>query len=248
MFGLLGVIALKSSAFVTQLAKTHLRHHHVLGGTMRLNAAVIAFSSLALTAVGVSATSAPVAAASHRTCHGQRATIVGHGTVRGTSHKDVIFLTGPSVVTAGGGNDLICGSAGRDVINAGTGNDRVFGNGGNDAVVGGAGIDRINGGAGKDTINGGPGNDVESGDVGDDDLSGDDGADTLNGGIGDDVIDGGAGVDRITGGNGNDVLDGGAGADNIDGGDGLDSFESDGSDVFADSPDDPDFMDGASDS
>ena len=77
-------------------------------------------------------------------CHGHKATIVGHGHVKGTKHADVIVLTGPSTVDAGAGNDIVCGSSGHDVINAGTGNDKVYGNGGNDVENGGAGNDTLN--------------------------------------------------------------------------------------------------------
>jgi len=125
----------------------------------------------------------PVTADAHGrpTCHGVKATIVGQGLVRGTSHRDVIVLTGPSVVYAGAGNDLICGSSGRDIINGGAGNDTIYGNGGNDVENGDAGNDVLSGGAGNDVLNGGTGNDV---------LNGDAGNDVENGGAGNDVVNG----------------------------------------------------------
>lgn len=96
---------------------------------------------------------APADAATPR-CHGVRATIVGKGKINGTTSRDVIVLTGAGSVTAGNGNDLVCGSSGNDVINAGAGNDVVYGGAGNDVLIGGPGNDVLIGGAGSDTVDG----------------------------------------------------------------------------------------------
>jgi len=172
--------------------------------------------------IGMVGLAAPAQAASSATCQGERATIVGHGNVRGTNHRDVIVLTGPSVVRAYAGNDLICGSAGRDVIYAGAGNDRVYAGAGADTVFGEAGNDAINGDSGNDIISGGNGNDVVNGGTGNDAISGNSGDDTENGGAGNDAISGQAGSDHLSGGVGNDALNGGPGVDVIDGNDGAD--------------------------
>ena len=173
---------------------------------------------------------APPAEATSRWCHGARATVVGQGIVNGTSHRDVIVLTGPSVVRAGGGNDLVCGSRGVD---------RIFGGGGNDTIFGGGGNDTESGDAGNDTLDGGPGNDRQLGGLGSDVLVGGSGADRQGGGVGNDILSGGfgndaengdAGSDTLNGDRGNDDLNGGFGSDDLDGNDGADSLDG-GSDV-----------------
>ncbi|MCX6459171.1 MAG: hypothetical protein NTZ03_02565 [Actinobacteria bacterium] len=200
---------------------------------------LIAGTAGAVFVVGLAGFTAPANASTTATCHGVRATIVGHGNVRGTNHRDVIVLTGPSVVHALGGNDLICGSSGRDVVFAGAGNDRVYGGGGNDVengqngndvLDGGTGNDVQNGGAGNDTLTGGNGSDVQHGNAGNDTEVGGAGNDTETGDPGNDTLDGGLGNDTLNGGTGTDDLDGNEGADSLDGGDGSDWLHSDGSD------------------
>ena len=98
-------------------------------------------------------------------CKGKRATIVGTGgVVRGTSHRDVIVLTGASTVFAGGGNDLICGSNGADEIPRRSWPDRIFGPQRRRQICSVTKvIDSVNGGAGDDSIEGGSGRDRSSG-------------------------------------------------------------------------------------
>ena len=110
----------------------------------RIRTTVALVGAASLSTLGFIAIPVSASASTHATCHGVSATIVGHGVVRGTSHRDVIVLTGPSVVYAGAGNDLICGSSGRDIITGGTGADVIFGNGGNDVENGGLGNDDFN--------------------------------------------------------------------------------------------------------
>ena len=194
---------------------------------MKLSRLLVAGAGLALVPVAAGIAAPASASGFHAagaSCHGVRATIVAHGNVRGTSHRDVIVLTGPSTVTAGAGNDLICGSSGRDVINAGAGNDVVYAGAGNDVVNGGAGNDTISGDAGNDSLDGGDGTDTESGGAGNDTINGGNGADDLNGGAGNDNISGGAGNDSIDGGDGTDTESGGAGVDDLNGDNGDDSL------------------------
>ena len=150
---------------------------------MKLSRLLVAGAGLALVPVAAGIAAPASASGFHAagaSCHGVRATIVAHGNVRGTSHRDVIVLTGPSTVTAGAGNDLICGSPGRDVINAGAGNDLVYAGAGNDVVNGGAGNDTISGDAGNDSLDGGDGTDTESGGAGNDTYVLADGNDAAN--------------------------------------------------------------------
>jgi len=141
-------------------------------------------------------------------CLGKPATIVAHGTVRGTAHADVI-VAGPGVdrVSAGGGNDRICTAGGDDVIEGGTGSDRIDAGSGDDEVVGGNGSDLVLGGPGADTVFGKRGNDR---------LHGGPGRDFLDSGLGDDSVEGGpGGGDQVIGGVGNDHVLGGAGAGDV---------------------------------
>jgi Ca2+-binding RTX toxin-like protein len=140
---------------------------------------VIAAATVSLVGIGLANTTATFASADSPqvrkslSCKGKRATIVGTGgTVRGTSHRDVIVLTGASTVFAGGGNDLICGSKASDEIHGGRGKDRIFGRGGDDDLFGDQGDDSVNGGAGDDSIDGGSGRDRSSGGSGADDIDG----------------------------------------------------------------------------
>jgi len=212
---------------------------------------LLAGAAGAVLIIGMVGLAAP-AQASTRTCHGVPATIVGGGNVRGTAHRDVIVLTGPSVVHSGGGNDLVCGSRGADRIFGGAGNDTIYGGGGNDtesgdtgndtldggsgndrqsgglgrdSLNGGAGVDQQSGGAGDDSIVGGTGNDVENGDGGNDSLDGGAGLDQQSGGAGDDTIDGGTGNDVENGDGGNDTLNGDPGNDDLNGGSGVDDLD-----------------------
>lgn len=96
------------------------------------------------------------------TCHGHRATIVGHD----RAHS--------AVITGTRGRDVIVGTRHRDVIHARGGNDIVCGRGGADWIYGGRGDDRLSGGRDRagyraetesayaegDTIEGGPGDDL----------------------------------------------------------------------------------------
>lgn len=160
-------------------------------------------------------------------CNGQLATIVGSGTITGTS-----------------GDDVIVGSAGPDTINGLGGNDTICALAGDDSITGGEGVDVIDGGDGTDTL-------VESGatftltdtsltrmDVGvgtsTDTLAGIEQAtltgsglnDTLNasGFSGPVTLDGLAGNDILTGSPVGDTLTGGPGLDTISGGSGIDTI------------------------
>ena len=58
----------------------------------------------------------------------QPATIVGAGTIVGTSGDDVIVGSdGNDTINGGGGNDLICGEGGNDPIDGGNGDDVLIG-------------------------------------------------------------------------------------------------------------------------
>lgn len=131
------------------------------------------------------------------TCNGKLPTITSSGgQVTGTSRSDVILVLGsqPSVVNAGGGNDLVCTSNASDVIDGGAGNDTIFSSGGADIVNGGEGSDTLIAGDENDRLAGGPGND------------------SLQGGSGNDFLQGGSGIDRIDPGAGVNVC----AADNSD--------------------------------
>lgn len=114
---------------------------------------------------------------------------------------------------AGGGNDLMGGSARSDRLWGGTGNDRLLGYAGDDRLYGEQGDDTLEGGDGHDILDGGVGNDVLFGEHGNDILVGGFGADELQGGHGNDQLDGGADNDKLFGQVGNDVLNGGDGND-----------------------------------
>lgn len=86
-------------------------------------------------------------------CRGWLATIVGAGTIRGTSGPDVIVgSAGRDDIRGLGGNDVICGGRGNDRLYGHGGNDRLFGEGGRDRLVGGPGRDRLVGGRGRDSL------------------------------------------------------------------------------------------------
>ncbi len=98
------------------------------------------------------------------------------------------FVTEPTILLGGAGNDTITGGLGNDVIAGGPGNDVLIGRAGNDILIGGNG---------NDVLNGGTGNDV---------LSGGNGADYLFGGPGIDLLIGGAGRDVLEDFSGRDLL------------------------------------------
>jgi len=151
-------------------------------------------------------------------CQSIAATIVSSAAViNGTSGRDVIVVRGGGahLVTAGAGEDVICGSEGVDTINGGAGNDKIFANGGKDIVDGGSGNDTIHGGTGADSIDAGVGNDKVFGDAGNDSLTGDKGNDALSGGSGADYLFGSAGKDDLSGGAGDDAVQGGPGVDSL---------------------------------
>ena len=125
-------------------------------------------------------------AANTPTCFGQVATIVGSGTIVGTSGPDVIVGSdGPDVINGSFGDDLICGLGGNDTINGGHDNDKIDG---------GDGDDRIDGSHGDDELYGGPGNDLISASFGKDRIDGGDSDDTIGGDFAEVTIDGGPGV------------------------------------------------------
>lgn len=102
------------------------------------------------------------AAAAVPTCHGKRATIVGHDhahgrRITGTRGDDVIVGTqGPDVIHARGGDDVVCALGDKDLLVGGRGDDRLYG--GHDRT--GYHADPDSPIAVGDTINGGPGDDL----------------------------------------------------------------------------------------
>lgn len=124
----------------------------------------------------------PAGATAASTCYGRDATMVvsasSPATVKGTSERDVIVITGGRhTIWAGSGDDVICGGDAADVVHGGPGDDRIYGEAGADRLYGGLGNDRLFGSIGRDVIRGGLGNDH---------LSGGNGPDLLDGSIGDD--------------------------------------------------------------
>jgi hypothetical protein len=84
-------------------------------------------------------------------CYGVQATILGSGTIQGTSENDVIVgSSGTDYIYGGGGNDRICGLGGPDTLRGEGGADRLFGGDGWDQLSGGSGTDIANGGLGLD--------------------------------------------------------------------------------------------------
>ncbi len=137
---------------------------------------------------------------------------------------------------AGGGDDLVGGSARNDNIWGGTGNDALLGYAGDVKLYGEEGNDELQGGVGNDYLDGGIGADKLFGQVGNDILVGGDGNDLLMGFTAsneakqtlaagetdNDTLYGGNGNDQLSGGLGNDYLDGGADNDLLFGGQGDD--------------------------
>lgn|GEM_PF-482476 len=184
-----------------------------------LIAAAAVFSAYPGMAASSPASRSQAGAARVRRCLGRPATIVGHGSIRGTAHADVIVGSGgDDHIFGGGGNDRICAGGGDDTIEGGTGSDRIDAGGGEDEVIGGNGSDLVLAGSGPDTVFGERGNDR---------LYGGPGGDYLNSGLGDDTLDGGAGNgDHVIGGVGNDHLSGGPGeGDVIEGDLGTDTID-----------------------
>ncbi|MCA9148166.1 MAG: hypothetical protein KDA92_02640, partial [Planctomycetales bacterium] len=142
-------------------------------------------------------------------------------------------------VDAGGGNDLVLGSAGDDTIFGNTGNDDLRGYDGDDTFIyqEGDGLDRFRGGEGFDTIDATGAQTLElqtlaAGDsieqiIGSDAglaIQGTDGIDRLDFRNTEltnvTTIDVGEGDDRVLGSNGNDTIIGGTGNDDLRGYDG----------------------------
>lgn len=170
------------------------------------------------------------------TCQGLTATIIGSGSITGTSGADVIVGSdGADSIYGAGGDDVICARGGDDVITGGAGDDQEYGGSGDDkfwqASINGA--DVMVGGDGRDTVNytkrsssvqitlwssstaddGAPdegdnvrGIEVAIGGAGADRIIGSAGDELLIGGMGDDRIGGGSGRDRVEGRSGNDTL------------------------------------------
>ena len=59
-----------------------------------------------------------------------------------------VFVTVPSQLAGGSGNDMLIGGTGADNLRGGGGNDALFGNLGRDVLRGGSGDDRLDGGPG----------------------------------------------------------------------------------------------------
>lgn len=155
------------------------------------------------------------------------------------------------LIEAGGGDDLITGSALADLLRGQDDNDTINGGDGNDQIEGGTGIDNLNGGGGNDIL---LLSDADNGDMVDggadtDAFQYNDGSGANNvitvtpsdvtvdgatiqltsierviiqAGDGNDLITGGIGNDLLRGQNGNDTILSGAGTDQIEGGDGDD--------------------------
>jgi Ca2+-binding RTX toxin-like protein len=80
------------------------------------------------------------------------------------------YTLGNTIITGGGGDDVLWANAGNDRINGLDGDDIIDGGPGNDIINGGSGNDRINGGDGNDVLRGGTEADLIMGDAGDDTL------------------------------------------------------------------------------
>jgi Ca2+-binding RTX toxin-like protein len=201
-------------------------------------------------------TSAPVAAAAGRRCHGIKATIVGTARadlLMGTPRRDVIVgLGGNDTIKGLNGNDRICGGSGNDTLLGGKGDDEPWGDEGNDKLNGGSGRqDILAGGPGDDALNGGSDNgdfavygeapgpvtvDLAAGTaVGDgsdtlaniENVAGSNHDDTLIGNAGPNALFAEQGNDTLSGGDGDDSLFGRGGDDAFDGGSGEDLVQFD---------------------
>jgi Ca2+-binding RTX toxin-like protein len=180
-----------------------------------------AVAILALAVVAILAqTSAD--AGGKRSCHGNRATIVGPNTnlhakgnrrvIVGTSHRDVIVGTGRS--------EWIVGARGRDVICAGGGRDFVFVGDENRHEE----PTKLDGGADGDYIAGSFAGDLIKGGGGDDKIDGQFDGDQIIGGSGNDFVRAQAGADRIRLGEGDDHAEASSGRDVVHGGPGSDDI------------------------
>jgi len=118
-------------------------------------------------------------------------------------------VTRDAAISAGPGNDMVCGGSGNNWIDGGEGNDLLFGGSGSDTILGGPGNDVLYGLAGGDFLDGGAGNDLLYGGAGSDILLGGPGNDLLFGGPGNDLLIGGRGNDLLFGEDGDDILIGG---------------------------------------
>jgi hypothetical protein len=65
-----------------------------------------------------------------------------------------------TVITGGGGSDIIDAGRGADIVFAGYGDDRVLGKAGRDVLTAGPGTDTVRGGRGFDQLDGGGGEDA----------------------------------------------------------------------------------------
>ena len=166
----------------------------------------------------------------------------GGVTIHGTDITDTVSLTNdPDTIYAGGGADVVIGSAtyttahgdAGDTIHGENGSDILVSAGGNDYVDGGNGSDFIVGGDGNDTLDGGNGDDIIGYDpstlpdtksfvgfFGSDDPE--DGVSPIR--LTDSFYFNNGGADKISGGNGDDIAFGGAGKDKLDGGNGDDTL------------------------
>ena len=145
--------------------------------------------------------------------------------ITGSAYGD--YLSGSdsvgSVLSGGGGDDVIYGRAHADILIGGAGDDTIDGGDGIDTVdyssaAAGVAVNLVNniasddGDGGTDTL------------INIENITGSAYADTLIGHFGDNIIDGGAGNDVIYGYYGNDTLYGGEGDDDLRGQDGIDTY------------------------
>ena len=127
---------------------------------------LVAAPVAALLAACLTAIPATARAGQHRpSCHGHRATIVGHG---GFDH--LVGTTGPDVIVGLGSADDIRGRGGHDIVCGGPGADRIIGGRGRDVEWGGSGADTLVGSGGDDVLVSGPANNTLVGGAGDDVL------------------------------------------------------------------------------
>lgn len=148
------------------------------------------------------------------------------------------YVSRPTWLDGGDGNDSILGGRGRDTLRGGAGNDTLHGGVGYDelyemadvnmTLVGGnANVNGSMTGVGSDVlyrasiesarlVGGISANTIDTTAFG--------ARVTLDGGLGNDVLRAGANNDVLLGGGGNDIMSGGAGRDMLIGGDGLDTM------------------------